>query len=291
MTEYILGSIAAEHGSFSEAKQLYMQSQRHIAAAYGPEDPRLGQPMIDLAGLYLMTNRMIEAENLLRQVVTLSDKPENRDPSRLSLALRHLGALLLTQKRLDEAEPMLKRSYEIAMKELGENHPQTAASLSVWATLHLLRGHPEEAEPLFGHVIHMVERSSGTAHPEVAGVLGNHANALIATERYVQAEQQLHRALEIYEKQTGPSSTKLADTLVSLAMVIGKQGRADAEAIFTRGLTLTETTYGSEHLRFARALSLYAEFLRHQNRNAEADVVMEKAESIRTKSAPGRPTS
>ncbi|MBX3124089.1 MAG: tetratricopeptide repeat protein, partial [Nitrospira sp.] len=103
MTEYILGSIAAEHGSFSEAKQLYMQSQRHIAAAYGPEDPRLGQPMIDLAGLYLMTNRMIEAENLLRQVVTLSDKPENRDPSRLSLALRHLGALLLTQKRLDEA--------------------------------------------------------------------------------------------------------------------------------------------------------------------------------------------
>jgi hypothetical protein len=96
----------------------------------------------------------------------------------------------------------------------------------------------------------------------------------------------------IYEKQTGPSSTALADTLVSLAVAVGKQGRvSDAEALFKRGLTLTETTYGAEHLTFAKALSAYAQFLKEQNRAAEADVFTERAESIRAKNAPGHPTS
>ncbi len=291
MTEYILGSIAAEHGSFSEAKQLYMQSQRHIAAAYGPEDPRLGQPMIDLARLYLMSNRADEAENLLRQVVTLTDKPENRDLSKLCLALRHLGALLLTQKRLDEAEVILKRSYETAQKELGDNHPQTAASLSTWAALHLVREHPEEAEPLYSQVIHIVERSADTSHRELAVALTNHAKALFAMKQYAHTEQQLRRAVAIYERQTGPSSIELANTLVSLAVVLGKQRLSDAEPFFKRGLTITESAYGPDHPALAKALGLYAEFLRNQDRNAEADVLAERAESIRNRNMPGRPTS
>lgn len=130
MTESMLGNIAGDHGSLGEAKQLYTQSQRHIAAAYGPQDPRLGEPMLGLASLHLMTNRVGEAESLVRQVVTLWEKSENPDPAKLCLALRHLGALLLTQNRRDEAEPILKRSYETAQKRLGDNHPQTAASLS-----------------------------------------------------------------------------------------------------------------------------------------------------------------
>lgn len=291
VTESMLGNIAGDHGSLGEAKQLYTQSQRHIAAAYGPQDPRLGEPMLGLASLYLMTNRVGEAESLVRQVVTLWEKSENPDPAKLCLALRHLGALLLTQNRLDEAEPILKRSYETAQKRLGDNHPQTAASLSTWSALQIVRGHPEEAEPLYSQVIHMVERSSGTSHPEVAVALTNHAEALFAITHYAHAEQQLRRAIAIYEQQTGPSSTKLASTLMSLAVAVWKQGRPDAEPLFTRGLTLTESTYGPDHLALAKALSLYAQFLRDQNRNAEADALTERAESIRAKSTPDHPTS
>lgn len=291
MTEYVLGNIAADYGTLREAEQRYTQSQRHIAAAYGPQDPRLGQPMMGLASLYLMTNRVGEAESLVRQVVTLWETFESTDPSKLCLALRHLGALLLTQKRLAEAEPILKRSYETAQKRLGDNHPQTAASLSTWAALHLVRGHPEEAEPLYSQVIHQVERSSGTSHPEVAVALTNHADALFAIKHYAHAEQQLRRAIAIYEQQTGPSSAKLANTLVSLAVAVWRQGRKDAEPLFTRGLTLTESTYGPDHVVLANALGLYAQFLRDQDRNAEADAFAERAESIRAKSTPGHSTS
>ena len=80
----------------------------------------------NLAALLKATNRLAEAEPLMRRALAIDEKsfgPEHPDVAR---DLNNLAQLLQATNRLAEAEPLMRRALAIDENELRPEHPNVA---------------------------------------------------------------------------------------------------------------------------------------------------------------------
>ena len=105
----------------------------------------------NLAGLLQATNRLSEAEPLLRRALAISEKSYGPDHPTVAIGLNNLAGLLRATNRLSEAEPLFRRALAIAEKGLGPEHPTTETIRRNLRSLQDRLGHssggPTESQP------------------------------------------------------------------------------------------------------------------------------------------------
>ncbi|HSS51740.1 MAG TPA: tetratricopeptide repeat protein, partial [Thermoanaerobaculia bacterium] len=69
------------------------------------------------------TNRLAEAEPLMRRVVEIMEANLGQSHPNGATALNNLAQLLQDTNRLAEAEPLMRRAVEIIEASLGTDHP------------------------------------------------------------------------------------------------------------------------------------------------------------------------
>jgi tetratricopeptide (TPR) repeat protein len=129
------------------------------------------------------TNRLSEAEPLMKRALGIDEKsygPEHPDVAR---DLNNLALLLHDTNRLGEAEPLYRRALAIDEKSYGPEHPKVAIRLNNLASLLKDTNRLSEAEPLsrrqlrifveFGH-------RTGHEHPHFRPAINNYAGLLAA---------------------------------------------------------------------------------------------------------------
>ena len=215
----------------------------------------------DLAALLLNTNRLGEAEPLMRRALEINESAFGNQHPTVAICLNNLAALLLNTNRLGDAEPLMWRALEINEAAFGNQHPTVAISLNNLATLLQATNRREEAEPLMRRALEINEVVFGGQHPTVATDLNNLATLLRDTYRAEEAEPLMRRALEIDEAAFGNQHPALARDLNNLATLLHATNRLkEAEPLMRRSLDILGSfgrQTGHEHPQLQSAKANY----------------------------------
>ena len=246
------------------------------------DDPAiLATALNDLAQLLHSTNRLAEAEPLMRRALAIAEHSFVSDHPEVAIALNNLASLLHSTNRRVEAEPLMRRALAIAEHSFGPDHPNVAIHLNNLATLLQDTHRRAEAEPLLRRALAIDEHSFGPDHPKVAIRLNNLATLLQDTNRRAEAEPLMHRALAIAEHSFGPDHLNVARYLNNLALLLqATNRRAEAEPLLRRALAIDEHSFGPDYPEVAIDLNNLALLLRATNRLAEAEPLLRRALGI-----------
>ena len=122
----------------------------------------------DLAQLLKRTNRLGEAEPLMRQALGINVTVFGEQHPTVAACLNNLAALLRTPTDIEEAEPLMRQALGINVTVFGEQHPTVATRLSNLAALLRDTNRIEEAEPLMRQALGINVTVFGEQHPTVA---------------------------------------------------------------------------------------------------------------------------
>ena len=91
-----------------------------------PIIPNVARDLNNLAQLLQATNRLAEAEPLMRRALAIDEQAYGPDHPNVAIRLNNLAQLLKATNRLDEAEPLMRRALAIDEKAYGPDHPDVA---------------------------------------------------------------------------------------------------------------------------------------------------------------------
>ena len=98
-------------GKYTEAIQIAKRALALAEKTFGPDHPRVGTSLNNLAGLlFYGQGRHGEAEPLLERALALREKALGPDHPDVGSSLNSLAALYQAQGRYGEAEPLFQRS-------------------------------------------------------------------------------------------------------------------------------------------------------------------------------------
>jgi hypothetical protein len=132
------------------------------------------------------TNRLGEAEPLMRRALAIDEASYGKDHPDVATDLSNLATLLQATNRLGEAEPLTRRALAITEASLGKDHPNVAIRLNNLAMLLHATNRPGEAEPLMRRMLAIFlafQRDTGHAHPHCDTAIRNYARLLEAMGR------------------------------------------------------------------------------------------------------------
>ena len=125
--------------------------------------------MNNLAVLLQDTNRIEEAEPLMRRALEIDEAAFGEQHPRVATCLNNLATLLHGTGRLGEAESLMRRALGIAEMAFGEQHTNVAAHNYNLAMLLLPTHRWEQAEPLMRRSLEILDtfrRQTGHQHPQ-----------------------------------------------------------------------------------------------------------------------------
>jgi tetratricopeptide (TPR) repeat protein len=271
---------------------LYAQAQRKAAEAefeaareLAMADPELTSVLGNLAQVYQDTNRLQEAETLMKQVLASDEQRNGPTHPSVAVCLGNLAMLYKDTNRLAEAEPLMKRALEIDEQNDGRERSTVAIDLNNLALLYHDMDRFAEAEPLMKRALKMDEQGLGADHPTVANRLRNLASLYRDTNRLAEAEPLLKRALAIDKQIYGPNHPAVSNGMKSLADLYQATNRlAEAEPLIERALKIDEQSFGSTHPEFALDLNILSGLYQATNRRAEAESLVKRALQINEQS-------
>ena len=235
----------------------------------------------ELAQLLKRTNRLGEAELLMRRALEIGVAALGEQHPDVATRLNNLAILLQDTNRIEEAEPLMRRALEIDVAALGEQHPNVAVCLNNLATLLLDTNRIEEAEPLMRRALEIDVASFGEQHPTVAIRLNNLATLLLDTNRIEEAEPLMRRALEIYVASFSEQHPNVATRLNNLAQLLKRTNRlGEAEPLMRRALEIDVAALGEQHPNVATRLNNLVQLLLATNRSEEAEPLIRRALEI-----------
>jgi len=265
----------------------YAEAEKHLrtAVALAIDEKVQALALNNLASLLLATNRLADAEPLMRRALAIDEKSFGPVHPAVALKLNNLAQLLQATNRLVDAEPLMRRTLAINEKSYGLEHPDVASDLNNLAALLYKTNRLADAEPLMRRALSIDEKIYGPEHPEVARDLNNLAQLLQVTNRLADAEPLMRRVVVIFEKSYGPYHPKVATALNNLAELLRVTNRlAEAEPLMRRALAIDEKSYGPDHPKVATTINNLALLLQATNRLAEAEPLMRRALAIDEKS-------
>ena len=100
--------------------------------------PNVAIALNNLAQLLQATNRLAEAEPLMRRALAIDEKSFGPEHPNVAIRLNNLAALLQTTNRLAEAEPLMRRHVVIFLdftRRTGHEHPHLRDAFGNYAGL------------------------------------------------------------------------------------------------------------------------------------------------------------
>ena len=146
----------------------------------GRDHPHVAIDLNNLALLLQDTNRVTEAEPLMRRALEIDEESLGPDHPNVAVTLNGLAFLYSNQGKYEEAEPLLKRSLEILEKAFGPDHPNLGMVLSNLGELFANQGKSEEAEPLYERALSILAKTLESDHSGLVELREAYAVIIIA---------------------------------------------------------------------------------------------------------------
>ncbi|MFO0138734.1 MAG: tetratricopeptide repeat protein, partial [Cyanobacteriota bacterium] len=133
------------------------------------------------ASLLYGTNRLAEAEPLMRRVVGIFVSSYGSEHPNVAKSLNNLARLMQDTNQLSEAEQLMRRALDITRGSYGMEHPTLAICLNNLAQLLKVTNRMAEAEPLMRRMAEILIAFSqhGFQHPYLETGLSNYRTLLL----------------------------------------------------------------------------------------------------------------
>jgi tetratricopeptide (TPR) repeat protein len=206
----LLGLICGHDGKFPEAEQQLLAAKSVFVSESGENHPTVANCLDQLGMIYLMQDRIADAERMFKNALEILRKPkivkdvvasgDFKNPSR--------GRVNIT---VFEPSPAL-----------------IADVLDNLGTAFRKQGKLDEAGQCLGSALAFCEDYYGKKNPLIVSELNNLASVRMAQKDFHGAEPLLRRSLAIEEKRLGAKDPALLPVLFSLAQVYREQKQEKA---------------------------------------------------------------
>lgn len=188
--------------------------------------------------------------------------------------------LCLSYNKNDEAKAYYQAALKIREQILGPEHSEVANSLADMGIFYLRQNDFEKSEQLLQRSLVLRKKVLGSDHPDVAMCLEYLAVIDRFRNDYKQAEERCQEALAIRRQKLGYYHPDIAQNLQGLAVLFADQGKiVEAEKYYREALEVYLRVGGPESQKYLFAASDFADFLREQGKDGEADVYDQKIAS------------
>ena len=187
-------------GSLLDTLARYADAEPHNrAAVHLARTPNEEATVINnLAQLLQATNRLEEAEPLMRRALKIDEASFGPEHPVVARDLNNLAGLLQATNRLEAAEPLMRRALEIDEVSFGREHPRVAVQLNNLAQLLQDTNRLDEAEPLSAQhleIFLLFTMRTSHAHPHLHAAFENYRGLLALMGRDEEAQQAAFEAL------------------------------------------------------------------------------------------------
>ncbi|KAE8419574.1 P-loop containing nucleoside triphosphate hydrolase protein [Aspergillus pseudocaelatus] len=190
-------------------------------------DPQYSSYMTDLADLARILHfegKLIEAEPIFREVVSLNSKifGDEHDATLNSLIL--LTSVLIPAKKYHEAESILSKILQSRSKTKAKQFRDVAARHNLgWSAF--LQNNPSKAQRILKDVLQEKERTSGTEVRSIAETMTLLGSVMAQKQLYADAEGLFNKSWKLYEQALGaihPDTIRTMDLLTGALYNLGK---------------------------------------------------------------------
>jgi len=231
-----LGLAHSRQGHLQEAE--IMQTRAVNILRTQEPTAELAAALNNLGSIMSAQDRWKEAEERIREAISIWERLGGPDDPSLAAGLLNLGVILEERKRYDEATPVIARARRIDEKAFPANHPRIAMDLNAAGVLATARKSYREAEELLIRSAKILEGSQSPQRAETGQVLLNLAEAYRLQKKMDLARDTYRRGLTAVTSAWGPNDVRLPQWMEKLAAVLRVQedyaGAEDLEIRATR---------------------------------------------------------
>jgi CHAT domain-containing protein/Tfp pilus assembly protein PilF len=243
-----------------------------------PNDPQLAAALDVSAQVYRSSDEGAKAEELLKQVIEITQRSLGDDHPKLVQYRMQLAWQY--GNRGDFAGDMreLQHAAAIADKSLEPDDFWSIAVKNNLGDLYLNQEDLDHAEPLAEQALTGLEKKYGPENPRVAIPLQNLGAIARQRRQYARALELLERAEKINEKALGGQHPRTAALLINIGNVHKDEGQYDqAEEFFKRALDILEVSAGPYNRLTLQALTSLSTVSAAEGKRTQALAYSERA--------------
>ena len=133
---YLKSQELSDAGRFEEALSPAQESLRILESLLGPEDPRVGATLNNLAIIYELLGEFQKTMPLYQRALKIAEKFFGPEHPNTITSLNNLARIYYDTHAYNQALPLYQRVLEITEKVRGPEHLDTASSLNNLARLY-----------------------------------------------------------------------------------------------------------------------------------------------------------
>jgi tetratricopeptide (TPR) repeat protein len=190
-----LGQFYTAQLDYASAENWYQQCVAQLQARCGEHHPTTAISLNNLASLYQLQGKYIEAEPLFTQALAIHQQSDNA--LNFATGLNNLAGLYKLQGNYAQAEALFLEALNLKKETLGEVHPSVATSLNNLASVYYAQGRYSEAEAIYKRVFQLKKCLLGKKHSSLIPSLNNLASVYHAQNRYRDAVSLYVRAMQL----------------------------------------------------------------------------------------------
>ena len=264
-------------GMSAEAQPHFENELALSEAAWGETDPRLIEPLRNLAEVHSWEGRTDEAAGYTERAMELAAGLDALDPLRLE-AVHAMGLIHEARGELEEAATLFGEAARGSEAVHGARDDKTLTSLSAMGTVLQQLKRLDEARPALEQAYEGRLEESGPDHPATLSTLNNLAFVYQGLEQHDLALEMFTRSLEARHRVFGGDTTSVLVGENNLALQYGMMQRyEDAVPHHLEAIRIADLVHGDRHWILPAAQATYGKTLIGLERYADAEQELQAA--------------
>jgi len=246
-----LGRLYQAQAKFEKASNQFQKARERALANYGENSQAYAEILVDIAGLYRISNNKSESRALYEKALAIfSSDPES---SHREEARAHEGIALyfMEMRDWDQSQTHFLEAMNLYNTGGDTDMSKLLVVKGNYAVLKQAMGEYKSAESLMKEVYNETKNLKGDGSIDAALSAENLGSVLLEEAKYSEAEDIFNTALAIREKY-GKDRPEYAVGLMNIARLRVRQGRyTEAEPLYKDALQIYTAIYGREDSRVA----------------------------------------
>ena len=279
-----IGDLYQNLGRYAEAEAQYQRVLDNKQQVHGAQSVEVAEMLDSMAGLFLAAEQYDQALAYQRRSLSLF---ETLDENKIASQRRHLGVLLLARGEYAEAQKMLLRSLALDQARLGTEHLTIIGTLNTLAMVYERQQAYDQASTTMEHALRLQQKLDANDAFQRAIFQTNLALIRIGQKRYAEAEELLAQAQAAKALKLGDNHPEMSYGLYAQGLLYQRQRQYDkALPPLQRALQLRESSSRYNGNMAAEILQELGETYRLQGMDAQAEPLLMRALSIRSRTMP-----
>jgi tetratricopeptide (TPR) repeat protein len=195
-----LGNAHAFQQNYTQAEEAFHQELQIIEKTFGPNYPRVTDPLFYLGSMAAGRKDYAAAEGYFSRALNVNLKSFGEKSTRTSESLRTMAGLYMAQGDWAKAEPFLLRAVKASREAAGPDDHRTLLPLYGLCDLYDRWEKPDQSQPCWQRAIGIMEKQVGENSPDLREPLTAEAKALRKlgkTDEAGDVEQRLEKIQKI----------------------------------------------------------------------------------------------